>query len=117
MARPVKKIDEELLASLSQIHCSVEEMSAILKVSRDTLERRYAEFIEQNRAKGKSTLRRRMWGLAQKDNLGALIWLSKQHLGMSEKTEAKVDANVVGSPPQLTVEEIKQMLAKKKSDV
>jgi ABC-type glutathione transport system ATPase component len=115
MARPVKKIDEELLANLSQIHCSIEEMAAILKVSRDTLERRYAALIEENRAKGKSSLRRRLWGLVQKDNLGAIIWLSKQHLGMSDKTESKVDANVTATAPQLTMEEIKSLLQIKKA--
>jgi hypothetical protein len=119
MARPKKKIDEELLANLSQIHCSIEEMANILNVSRDTLERRYAAFIEQNRSKGKSTLRRRMWGLVQKDNLGAMIWLSKQHLGMSEKTEQKIEADLNTTAAILTPDEILAMLEKirKRSDV
>ena len=61
-------------------------MANVLGVSRDTLERRYAAFINKNRDIGKSTLRRKLHYLAfEKNNLGALIWLSKQHLGMSEK--------------------------------
>lgn len=110
MARPIKKIDEELLASLAQLHCSMEEMSHIIGVSVDTLERRFADFIEQNRSKGKSTLRRRMWGLVQKDNLGAMIWLSKQHLGMSEKTEQKIEAEVQSNVIQFTHDQIVEVL-------
>jgi hypothetical protein len=86
MARPKKQIDEKLLANLSQIHCTLEEMSSILGVSIDTLERRYAALIKENRDKGKMSLRRKLYEMAlQKNNLGAIIWLSKQHLGMSEK--------------------------------
>jgi len=84
---PFKKIDEKLLRSLAKIHCTWEEMSSIVGVSVDTLSRRYAEIINSARAEGKLSLRRYQWQMAEKENLGMLVWLGKQHLGQSEKIE------------------------------
>ena len=42
---------------------------------------------------GKASIRRGLFRLAARDNLGALIWLSKQHLGFAEKLESKEDPN------------------------
>jgi hypothetical protein len=87
MARPRKKIDEELLAKLASIHCTMEEMASMVGVSKDTLERRYAAFIEENRGKGKARLRRIMWGAAMEGNPTMMIWLSKNLLGYTDKQE------------------------------
>lgn len=91
MARPKKVIDEELLGKLASIQCTYEEMSLILEVSVDTLERRYAGFIMQKKEGGKTQIRRGLFQLALSGNLGALIWLSKNHLGMSDRAEQKIE--------------------------
>lgn len=87
MAPPKKKVDEELLKKLASIMCTMEEMSDILGVSVDTLERRYADLIKEARSKGKMSLRRWQFQAAEKGNVACLIWLGKQHLGQSEKVE------------------------------
>lgn len=87
MARPVKPIDEDLLKRLCTILCTTEEMAAILEVSVDTLDRRYADQIKQWREGGKMSLRRAQYQLAMKGNMGMLIWMGKQHLGQTDKNE------------------------------
>lgn len=89
MARPRKKIDPIIVQKLAGMHCSIEEIAAFFDCSRDTIERRFAAIIVNGREKGKTVIRDGLWKLAQKGNLGALIWLSKNHLGMSDKLESK----------------------------
>jgi hypothetical protein len=81
--------DEHLamIQRLAAIACTMEEIGAVTGLSVDTLERRYAEPIKKGRELGKASLRRELWRLAMNGNLGAQIWLSKQHLGMREQHE------------------------------
>ena len=90
MARPRKVIDKDLLRKLALIHCTMEEMADIFDISKDTLRRRFANIIRRARADGKMSLRRTMWKAAlEKESEKMMIWLSCQHLGMSNKTEQK----------------------------
>lgn len=91
MARPRKKVDEELLKKLASIHCTMKEMSSIVGVSVDTLEIRYSDLIKKARENGKMSLRRWQFELAAKHNLGMLIWLGKQLLNQSEKVDHTVN--------------------------
>lgn len=63
----------------------MEEIAAVVGCSVDTLERRFAEVIKTGKDTGKSSLRRLMWSKAQDGNVALMIWLSKQHLGMTDK--------------------------------
>lgn len=87
MARPKKTIDVELLKSLASIHCTTEEMADILKVSKDTLERRFAATIKAAKSSGKASLRRTQWKLAQEGSTSMAIWLGKQLLGQADKVD------------------------------
>ena len=89
MARPRKEVNVELLEELAKLHCTQEEMASILKVSVDTLQRRFAAHIKEARDHGKMSLRRKMWELALSGDRTLLIWLSKNELGMSDKVEEK----------------------------
>lgn len=91
MARPRKPVDENLLRKLAAIHCNQDEMSSVLGVSVDTLQRRFAAQIKAARDEGKMSLRRKMWELALNGNVTLLIWLSKNELGMSDKVEEKTE--------------------------
>lgn len=96
MGRPFLDIDFDALEKMASIHCTQEEISFILGVSIDTLERAvkrkhgvtYAEFCRQKRAFGKMSLRRAMWQKAtqEKDNT-LMIWLAKNHLGMTDRIQ------------------------------
>lgn len=101
MARPRKAIDEGLLHRLALIHCTNEEIAAVLGIHKRTLERRYAAVMNAAREEGKSSLRRVMWKKALEGNERLMIWLSKQHLGYREPRDpqaaAAVEAIVAGN--------------------
>ena len=85
LGRPTKDIDQKILANLSQIGCTQEELGSILGVSARTLQRRFADLIEVNKNKGKASLRKKMWEKAMKGNDKLLVWLSKNYLNMVDK--------------------------------
>jgi len=91
IGRPPIEVDEDLIEKLASIHCTMAEIASTVGCSVDTLERRFAETIKRGKDKGKSSLRRIMWKKAQEGNPTMMIWLSKQHLGMSDKIEEKLD--------------------------
>ena len=87
MARPLKEIDEGLVENLARIHCTHEEIAAVVGCSTDTLVRRFADLIEQGRQQGKTSLRRKQFEVAMGGDRAMLIWLGKQFLGQTERQE------------------------------
>ena len=98
--RPVKDIDFELIDNLCGIQCTGEEMASVLDIDYDTLNARikektgktFSEYFKQKSGKGKVSLRRKQFTLAQGGDKTMLIWLGKQYLNQSEKNE--VQANI-----------------------
>jgi len=84
MARPLKKIDPELVEKLAMIGCTTSEIAAVCNCSKDTLERRFAAILQKGREMGKSSLRRKQWQAAENGNVAMLIWLGKQLLGQRD---------------------------------
>jgi len=84
MARPRKKLDPEMITSLSAIGCTVEQIGVILKCSKDTLERRFAACIKEGRENGNKTLLKKQFELAMAGDRTMLIWLGKQRLNQHE---------------------------------
>ena len=85
MGRPKKPLDEDVIANLSQIGCTQEEIGAVVGISARTLQRRYADLVAENKNKGKASLRKKLWEKALKGDPKLLIWLSKNELGMVDK--------------------------------
>src|SRR3954468_5495009 len=88
--RPPKPIDLELVEKLGQIHCTDAEIAAIVGVSLDTFKRRkneegFAEMLENARGRGKASLRRIQWQLAQNGNAAMAIFLGKNLLGQRDR--------------------------------
>jgi len=110
MARPRSKVDPAMVRRLAAVGASVTTMAKILDCSTDTLHRRFASEIEKGRAEGDVVILDGLFKLAQKQNLGALIWLSKNRLGYTDKVEAKNESSVSLSAPQLSIEQIKDLL-------
>lgn len=91
------KIDWELVKGLCSIGCTVPEICSVLKCSHDTLARRCKEDHDKTFAEYhaecvdstfKVSLRRAMRRHAvEKGNPALLIFLAKNHLGMSDKIE------------------------------
>lgn len=95
MVRPKKEVDEQLIYRLAKIHCTMEEISAITKVSVNTLERRFGGIIKEAKEHGRASLRRYQYLLAKKGNLGMLIWLGKQLLGQREPEDLKGPTTII----------------------
>ena len=85
IGRPKKELDEEVIARLSQIGCTQEEIGSVVGISARTLQRRYADLVTENKNKGKASLRKVLWKKALKGDPKLLIWLSKNELGMVDK--------------------------------
>ena len=85
--RPKIVVDIEILKNLASIGCPDYEIASVLNISPKTLKRNYAHIVEQFKEKGKASLRKKMWDKAiKKDNTHMQIWLSKNELGMKERS-------------------------------
>src|SRR4029078_763923 len=86
MARPEAKIDMAELEKLCGMQCTDEEIAAFFGVSTRTIERRrkvekFREALDQGKAKGRISVRRNLFKLANAGNVAAAIFLSKNLLG------------------------------------
>ena len=114
IGRPNKKVDEKVIANLSQIGCTQEEIGSVVGISARTLQRRFSDLVEENKNIGKASLRKRMWASALKGNPNMMIWLSKNYLGMKDRT---VQETVVEPLPliiEAKAEEVKDLNGKEK---
>ena len=90
--RPRKEIDQRQFEGLCGLQCTVEEMCGWFGVSPKTLyswvKRTYGEnfstIFSQKRERGKISLRRSQWRLAEK-NASMAIFLGKQYLGQRDQ--------------------------------
>jgi len=88
------KINKELFEKLCAIQCTEEEITSVLDISRQTLNRwcndvygeNFGQVFSKKREYGKSSLRRMQWKLAEK-NATMGIWLGKQYLDQTDKLE------------------------------
>ena len=102
MGRPQKEISEKLFENLCGIQCTEVEMCAILECSEDTLNRwckrtygeHFSEVFAKKRGKGKISLRRMQWRLAEK-NASMAIWLGKQYLDQKDVVEQNINTECV----------------------
>tara|TARA_Y100001973_G_C5187076_1_gene328548 strand:- start:1746 stop:2078 length:333 start_codon:yes stop_codon:yes gene_type:complete len=94
--RPKKhNVDPEKVEQLAGFGCTNTEICSFFDFSNRTLTRNYAENLAKGRDKGKIRLRQLQWRAAEKGNTSMLIWLGKQILGQTEKTEVSWE-NPVG---------------------
>lgn len=94
MARPLKEIDKKQFENLCGLQCTKEEICSFFDLTDKTLEswckREYglgfSEVFRQKRGKGKISLRRAQFRLAEK-NANMAIWLGKQYLDQKDRIE------------------------------
>ena len=119
--RPKIEVNFAEVDKLCQIQCTGEEIASFFGISYDTLERRckeqfkvsLAEYIKEKSAKGKSSLRRLQWKAAMSGNVTMLIWLGKQYLGQSDKTNYIDESNYNNNKEALRDKLVKEL----KSDI
>jgi hypothetical protein len=87
MGRPSKDVDKDVIAKLSQIGCTQEEIGSVVGISARTLNRRFADLVAENKNIGRASLRKKLWSKAMRGqgNEKLLIWLSKNELNMVDK--------------------------------
>ena len=92
------EIDFKHLDQLCAIQCTLVEIADFFQCSEDTIERRvkeekgvtFAEYFKVKSSKGKRSLRRIQWEMAQKHDRAMVIWLGKQWLGQRDNKDINV---------------------------
>lgn len=121
MGRPVTPIDWDKVATLAAIYCPAEEICAVMDFTQDTLNRAckrkfkktYAEWSAEKRGTGRAALRNMQMAAAKKGNITMMIWLGKQLLGQSDKSDLKVSGDE-NAPLTLHLQAIQTMLPEKR---
>ena len=96
MARPKKyNIDTEKLEQLASFGCTNIELASFFGCTESLLRKSYSEFLTKGREKGKIRLRQAQWKSAlgsekHPPNVTMLIWLGKQVLGQTDKSEVEL---------------------------
>ena len=111
MGRKKAQIDWDLVEKMAKRHCDGVQIAARLGIHPETLYGRvsekfkvgFSEWMSTKKADGKSVLIEEQWKKAEKGDNTMLIFLGKQYLGQSEKSESKVDQNI--NLPQFVWEE------------
>ncbi len=93
--RPLTVIDWDEFDKLCHIQCTLAEVALWFNCDMDTIEAAckrekglgFSEYYEQKRGRGRVSLRRKQFQLAIEGNVTMLIWLGKQYLGQSDKSE------------------------------
>jgi hypothetical protein len=101
MARPLKEISEEQFDKLCGIQCTLAEIANFFNCSEDTIENwckrtfemGFSDIYKQKRGGGRVSLRRKQMEVAMSGNVAMLIFLGKQYLGQSDKTELSTADN------------------------
>ena len=87
--RKAVSVDLEQMEKLCGLQCTDEELASFFGVSPSTIDRRkkqpaFAEAMARGKAKGRLSLRRNLFGLANKGNPAANIFLAKNLLGYKD---------------------------------
>jgi hypothetical protein len=119
--KPVN-IDLEQVEKLAAIQCTEAEIASVIGVSIRTIERRkqqpdFAEAMDRGKARGRVSLRRNLWSLANKGQPAANIFLAKNLLGYKDYVANELSGPnggpiAIGPAPELkelTDDELKQL--------
>ena len=106
MARPRKEIDQKQFEQLCGLQCTKEEICGWFQLTDKTLENwckrtygaGFSDVFREKRGLGKISLRRAQWRLAEKSAAMA-IWLGKQYLGQTDKTEVSGEIKTTADDP------------------
>ena len=98
--RPKKEIDKSQFEKLCGLQCTAEEICNFFEVSDKTLYRwvkktygeNFSAIFQQKRSRGKISLRRTQFRLAE-SNASMAIFLGKNYLGQSDRPESETTDN------------------------
>lgn len=95
--RPRKEISLAELEKLCRMQCTLLEVAAWFNCSVDLIEMRvkeatgkcFSEYSDEKKSAGKASLRRVQFNKALKGDRTMMVWLGKQYLDQSDKSEVK----------------------------
>ena len=94
--RPKKyNIEQDKVEQLAGFGCTNTEIASFFGCDESHIRHNYSEFLVKGRDKGKIRLRQLQWRAAEKGSHTILIWLGKQILGQTDRTEVSWE-NPVG---------------------
>ena len=93
MARPLAKVDPEMVMRLAAVGCSAEEIAAEVGCSRRTIYARFRTILSRGKLRSHVRLRSALFKFAMMGNPGLLVFLAKVELGMREPPEETVTVN------------------------
>ena len=108
--RKRKVVNTESIVELSALGCTVQEIATALKISVSLIKTRFASDVREGRVKLQKSLRKAQVSSAiDRGSVPMQIWLGKQLLGQSDKSEvATHDATRQSERQALTMAEIEQ---------
>lgn len=98
--RPKIPINKEEFEKLCSLQCTEEEIAGWFSCSLDTIRRycqneykeQFCEVYKRLSAKGKISLRRTQFRIAENGNATMALWLGKQYLGQTDKQDVSIEA-------------------------
>ena len=117
MGRPEKEINKDLFEKLCELQCTEKEICGIFDVCEDTLnswckktyEMTFSDTYKNKSAKGKMSLRRLQYRIADEGSAAMAIWLGKQWLSQKDVIENQITDNGI-------LDELKEALQNAKKD-
>lgn len=111
--RPRKNIDKKQFENLCGLQCTILEIAGWFDCDPDTIEafckreygKKFSEVFALKRGKGKVSLRRSQWRLAE-NNAAMAIWLGKQYL---EQRDTPAETQAENKAVEALVEAIKKV--------
>lgn len=110
MARPKIKIDWEKVDKYLQAQCEGTGIAGVLGIHPDTLykacEKKYkmcfSAYAAIKKSEGKELLRAKQFSVAMAGDKTMLVWLGKQYLNQSDKTESTTEVKL-DLPTQISI--------------
>ena len=117
MGRPPISIDWDSFDKLCALHCTLKEIANFFDCSPDTIENKVKEYTlltygeqltfsayySQKSSAGKISIRRKQYELAVGGNITMLIWLGKQWLEQTDKTDLTSGGAKLANGIEITV--------------
>ena len=89
-----KDIDPKNVEMLASFGCSYVDVGRYFGVSESSIRSKFKDNYEAGRSEMKVKLRTQMFKTAMNGSIPMMIWLSKNYLGMHEKTAIDMTANL-----------------------
>ncbi len=123
MARPRIKINWDEFDKLCVMQATLEEIASWFDCSVDTIERAcsrekkkgFAEYFQQKAGRGKISLRRKQFEMAQSGDRTMLVWLGKQYLKQTDKVDQNTKVEDKRQTPEELRAELELLRAKQES--